>query len=552
MPEAATLSCLEISEEWQELLRLIPGYDPISTAGDCRFDPEIAERALSFIPDCLRHVKGAKGGQSIELEPWENSIIANLFGWMRPDGMRRYREAFIYVPRKNGKTTLAAIVVLLLFFLDREPGSEIYCAAADREQASLVFAQAKGMVLQEPELARRCQVYQKAIVRSEVSASFKTISADANTKHGYNAHGVVIDELHAQKNRELVDVLMTSTGARSQPLVVHITTADFRRPSICNEKYATACKVRDQKIDKPSFLPVIYETKFDEDWRDERVWRKANPNLGVSFQIDYLRDKCQDAIEIPAFENTFRRLHLNQQTEQDERAIQMEQWDKCAGPPILDAALEGRPCFGGLDMASTTDVTAFVLLFPPEDTDDKSEPWIILPKFWIPGVNAILRDRRDSVPYTAWIRDGWITAHDGNRTDYDAIRVDINEMRERFNIQDVGVDRWNATQLIMQLTGDGLGITPFGQGFKDMTAPTKEFLAKIGAGQIRHGGNPVLSWMAGNLAVESDAAGNLKPSKKKSTERIDGMVALIMALGRAMVQEILGPSWYEDHDLEIG
>jgi len=264
-------------------LKLIPGYDPEATGGDYTFNEDRARIACWFFHQCLKHVKGAKAGTALLLEPWQRAIVGNLFGWYRRDGTRRYREAFVFVPRKNGKTTLAAGIMLYMMFMDGEPGAELYSAAADREQATLVYEQAKGMVLADPDFSRMCKIYStaKCIYDEKTNSSYKAVSAEANTKHGYNSHCVIIDELHAHKDRELVDVLITSTGSRTQPLVLHVTTSDYQRESICNEKYEYACQVRDGIIDDPSFLPVIYEASIDDDWKDPEIWAKANPNLGV-------------------------------------------------------------------------------------------------------------------------------------------------------------------------------------------------------------------------------------------------------------------------------
>ncbi|MBE7508496.1 MAG: terminase [Planctomycetia bacterium] len=420
----------------------------------------------------------------------------------------------------------------LLTFADGEPAAQTYCAAADREQARLVFNAAKTMVLAEPELASRSKCYTNAIVVESTGSVLKVISAEAYSKHGINAHGIIVDELHAQPDRELVDVLMTSTGARRQPLVIYITTADFDRPSICNEKYDYAVKVRDGIIEDPAFLPVIYEAKQDDDWTDPEVWAKANPNLGISVSMEYLERECRRARETPSYENTFKRLHLNMKTQQDVRWLSMETWDACGKLKFDESSLEGERCFAGLDLSTTTDISAFVMVFPREDGQVA-----LIPRFWIPAESAEKRERRDRVPYTTWARQGYIEMTSGNVVDYDTIRARLNELKERFNIAEIAIDPWNATQLSIQLQGDGFEVVTFGQGFKDMTAPSKELEKLVMSDKLRHGGHPVLRWMASNVAVETDAAGNLKPSKKKSTERIDGIVATVMGLGRAVLDE---------------
>lgn len=529
-----------IPARWRKLLLLVPGYDAIATAGRCYFDADCADNAIGFIETCLTHVKGELGGKPFLLEQWEKAIIGNLFGWKRPDGTRRYREALLYLPRKNGKSTLCACIILLIMFLDKEPGAELYSAAADREQAVLVYDQAKGMVLQEPELDSRCQIYatNKSIVHPESGSSYKAISADANTKHGYNTHAAIIDELHAQPNRDLVDVLMTSTGARRQPLIVHITTSDYDRQSICNEKHEYASKVRDGIIEDESFLPVIYEALITDDWTDPKVWAKANPNIGVSVSYEYLARECKRAQETPTYENTFKRLHLNIKTTSNVVWLPMIAWDEC-NAQVHRESLERRTCFVGLDLASKIDVAAAAYLFPPEGKDS----WQVLMQYWIPGDGARQRERRDRVPYETWGRQGYLTMTDGNVIDQEVIRRDINAMRENFKIGKLAIDRWNATALTTQLMGDGFEVVEFGQGYASMNAPSKELEAMVLARKLAHSGDPVLRWMASNCMIEQDAAGNIKPSKARSTEKIDGIVALIMAIGVAIADVGSADTW---------
>lgn len=539
----------KVGEVWADLLRILPGYDPFRSPGESWFDPAPAERAIAFIEECCRHVEGDLAGKPFLLERWQKSLVANLFGWLKKDRqgrtVRRYREVLLYLPRKQGKTPLAAAIAIYVFFCDGEKGQQDYIAAADREQAGMLFRQARGMVEAEQELAMRCRIYggvahagqSRSIVREEDGSFLRVISADANTKHGGNPHLVIVDELHAQPNRELVDVLQTSMASanRKQPLLILITTADFDRPSICNEKHAHACKVRDGVIDDPALLPVIYEAGEDEDWTSPEVWRKANPNIGVSVSEEYLERESQKALDNPAYQNTFRRLHLNQKTRTASLAISLEKWDACGGVAVDPEELSGMACFGGLDLSTTTDLSALALLFPPEE---EKEPYRLLLKLWAPRERARERSKRDRVPYEQWAADGWLTLTDGDVIDYDAIRRDINSLGERYQIREIAADRWNATQLLTQLQGDGFHVVAFGQGYGSMTAPTKELLALTQSGRLAHGNNPVLRWMASVLATEQDAAGNLKPSKSKSTDRIDGIVATIMALGRAMVAQV--------------
>lgn len=492
------------------------------------YDSDAAERAVAFFAECLTHTTGEWRGQPFVLSAWQAEIVRAIFGWKRPDGTRRYRTVFIEVPRKAGKTTLAAGLALYALYCDGEPGAQVINAAADREQAALCFDAAKQMVEAEPELASRSDVFKRAIVCPVAGSSYKVISSEAYSKHGLNASYIGADELHAWPGRELWDVLTTSTGARRQPLTVVTTTAGYDRQSLCYELYDHACKVRDGIVQDDSFLPVIFEAGPDDDWKDPATWAKAHPGLGVSVKLDYFEQECAKAQAMPAYENTFRRLLLNQWTEQDSRWLSMDAWDACESP-LPD--LTGAECFGGLDLASTTDITALVLAFP------HGSKVHLLPFFWVPEERIRDRVRRDRVPYDVWAKQGRVTLTRGSVTDYDQIREDINRLAEQYRIRDIAFDRWNASQLSTQLAGDGFTLTPFGQGFASMSGPTKELERRVIGRELNHGGHPVLRWMASNVTVETDAAGNLKPSKAKSTERIDGIVASVMALGRLMVAE---------------
>lgn len=512
------------------------------------FDERTALGAVRFFERLLRHTKGEWAGQGFQLQGWQEKIVREVFGWKRADGTRKYRRVYIEIPRKNGKSTLSAGLALYLLFADNEPGAEVYSAAADREQAAIVFEQAKQMVIGSPALSRFAKPYKRAIVVEETMSSYKVLSSDAPTKHGLNAHGVIFDELHAQPNRELWDVLTTSQGSRRQPLVVAITTAGFDRQSICWEQHEYARQVRDGAIVDESFYAFIAAAEEGDDWTDPAVWAKANPSMGVTVQEEYLRVEAERARQVPAYQNTFRRLHLNQWTQQDERWLDMAAWERSAGPleaKALEAELAGRLAYGGLDLASTTDIAALGLVFPMENG-----VYGVVMRFWIPRENMMERARRDRVPYDAWVRDGWVTATPGNVIDFTRIVADIRELGKRYKIAEVAFDRWGAVQVSQELTNAGLTMVQFGQGFASMASPTKELLRLVLEGKLWHGGNPVLRWMADNMTVEMDAAGNVKPSKKKSREKIDGMVADIMGLDRALRNESR-PSVYEGRGLIV-
>ena len=549
-----TIAELKVVDEWRILLMGIPGYDPFTQAGNCWFDDEAAQLAMDFYPECLTHIKGPKTGEPFVLEEWQKSIIANLFGWKRPDMTRRYRSLFELVPRKNGKTPFAAGIILICLLCDHEGGAEIYSAAADKEQAKIVFDWAKGMAKGHEALAARVRPYKNSLVEivpgtgEDTGGFYKPISADAFTKHGYNASLVVVDELHAQPNRELVDVLETSTAARSQPLMVYITTADYKRDSICNDKYDHACKVRDNIIEDMSVLPVIYEASREDDWKSEEVWKKANPNLGISVSLDYIKTACQKAQDSPAFENTFKRLHLNIQTEQDVRWLSMEKWDNCNEVMEL-ADLKGKPCYGAMDLATVGDIACYGRLFPLDDG-----MFFFSPKFYVPEENAWNREKKDRVPYITWAKQGYITLTPGNVIDYSYIKKDLEDDWATYDMQVLAFDRWNFEALRQQFAAAGIPVDKmiaFGQGFVSLSAPSKEFEKLVISGKLIHNNNPVLRWMAANVSVEIDAAGNIKPSKKKSSEKIDGIITAVMALGEAITQEVTGESIYETRVLLV-
>lgn len=494
---------------------------------------EAATHAVQFIGN-LTHTKGRQyAGQPFTLRPWQTSIVERLFGTLRPDGLRQYRTALLMLPRKNGKTELAAAIALYGLMGDNEPGAEVYSAAADRAQASLVFDVAAQMIRNDPELWAQCDIIdsQKRIVHRPSGSIYRALSAEAYSKHGFNCSLLVYDELHAAPNRELWDVLTTSQGARQQPLTLAISTAGYDRHSILWELYQYACKVRDGLVDDPTFFPVIYEAPVEADWQDEAVWAAANPALGDFRSLDEIRTLARRAAEVPGQLQSFRRLYLNQWTESSARHFDMAVWDR-AKPRTDPEDLRGRVCYAGLDLASVGDVTALALLFPHEDGG-----YDVLMRYWVPQDGAKRRADKDRVPYVQWIEDGLMTATDGTRTDYDRIREDIRDLADTYALQSISYDRWNATQLIAQLQADGATCVPVGQGFATMTAPCKELTALTLSGDFRHGHDPILRWMAANACAEQDAAGNLKLSKAKSTEKIDGCVAAVMALSEAIRHE---------------
>ena len=506
-----------------------------------------AEIAVRFFERLLVHPKGPMAGQPFILEGWQRDIVRNLFGTIDPrTGLRRYRRAYIEVPRGNGKSTWAAGLALYLLLADNEQAAEIFSAAADREQAKIVFDTAKSMVEDAPALRKLVKVYRHSMVVESTRSVYRVLSAEAYSKHGLNPSGIIFDELHAQADRELYDVLNTAMGKRAQPLMIMITTAGYDRNSICWQQHEYARQVAAGIIDDPTYLPAIFAADTEDDWTDPVIWEKANPNWGVSVQPTFIEQEFQTALASPAYQNTFRRLYLNQWTQQESRWLDMAAWDACGGT-LPD--LTGRPCYAGLDLATTTDIAAMVLAFPPTMPN---EPTWLMPFFWIPEENMHERERRDRVPYSAWVRDGLVTATPGNVIDYAWIRAQVAKLATQFEIREIAIDPWNSTQLSVQLQDDGLTVVEMRQGFASMSGPSKEFMRLALAGELGHGENAVLRWMADNVSVKQDPAGNIKPDKSKSTNRIDGIVAAVMAIGRAMLHDPdAGRSVYEDRGVLV-
>ena len=508
------------------------------------FDKSAAKKAVGFIETFITHTKGEMSGKPFLLEDWQKKIVSDLFGWKnKKTDLRKYRTAYIQIGRKNGKSTLASALALYMLFADDERGSEIYSAAGDRQQAGIVHEIAKGMIVANPELSKRAKVYRNSIVNESKGNFYQAISSDSKTKHGFNANCIIFDELHTQPNRDLCDTLTTSVGSRRQPLTIAITTAGYDRNSICHEIYKYAQQVDNQSVKDETFYSCIYEAEMDDDITDEDVWKKANPNYGVSLKKNYMEIESQRAVDVPSYQNTFKRLMLNIWTDSVSVWIPNNEWMECH-QEFDYSTLDGKECWGGLDLASTRDISAFVLLFKVD------EKYIVLPHLFIPEENAKKRSERDGVDYVTWKNQGHIIATDGDVADYNFIKEKINELSKKYRIQSIAYDRWNASQLVIDLQNDGANMDPFGQGFVSMSAPTKELEKLIIGKQIIHNDNPCMNWMLSNVAIQEDPAGNIKIAKNKSKEKVDGLVALVMALGEMMTEESTD-SVYDERGLLI-
>lgn len=514
-------------------MRKLESYTPTGfMSEDSYYDEDRADYAVSFI-EALCHTKGKWAGKPFELIDWQEKIIRDIFGTIKSNGYRQFNTAYIEIPKKQGKSELAAAVALLLCCGDGEERAEVYSCAADRQQASIVYSVAEDMVRMCPALAKRVKILssQKKIIYLPTNSFYQVLSSEAYSKHGLNIHGVVYDELHVA-DRKMFDVMTKGSGdARMQPLYFLITTAGNDINSIGYETHQKAKDIIEGRKHDRTFYPVIYGAEMDEDWTDPKVWKKANPSLGITVEIDKVEAACESARQNPAEENSFRQLRLNQWVKQSVRWMPMEKWDACSFP-VTAKDLEGRVCYGGLDLSSSTDLTSFVLVFPPEDDDGKYE---ILPFYWLPEETLDLRVRRDHVPYDIWEKQGFIQTTEGNVIHYSYIEDFIEKLGTVFNIREIAFDRWGAVQMTQNLENMGFTVVPFGQGYKDMSPPTKELFKLTLEGRIAHGGHPVLRWNIDNVTVRTDPAGNIKADKEKSTEKIDGAIATIMALARALV-----------------
>lgn len=537
-------------EKWDCWIRT--DLDRKAVAEGCWFDWEAARRVRKFFKKFLRHSKGKWKGKPFILLPWQRrDIIYPLFGWKRADGTRRHTEAYIEVPKKNGKSALMSGIEIYCLIADGENGAEVYTAAADRDQASIIYNESANMVEASEALLSRLTIVrsQKRLVDSLTASFMRALSAESKTKEGLNSSLTVFDELHAQTTRVLWDTLYYAGLAREQPLLIVITTAGWNKQTICWEQHEIAVKVIEGVSEDWSFLAVIYAASEDDDWTDPEVWKKANPSLGHTIKLDKFVKDCKDARDNPVKQNAFMRYRLNIWTEQETRWLPTAMWDACDGP--VDAeALVGQTCIAGLDLSTRCDITALVLLFRDDDIEsDDFGVYSVLPYFWIPEEMAAEKERKDSVPYTTWARQGLVEMTPGNVIDYEYVKKKIGELADIYKFAEIGADPWHATQLLTQLIDEGRTVSEVRQGFQTMGPAMIEFEALIRGGKIAHGGHPVLRWMFSNLAVATNAAGDVKPDKDKAKEKIDGISALLTALSRWIVRPAEVKSIYEDQGI---
>lgn len=507
---------------------LIPGYDPWRDAGDCIFQIDLAMRVVEFFTSCLHFTNGEWAGKPFELQPFQAAVLGNIFGWTRPDGTRRYRKVFLFEPKKGGKTELIGGLANYLLFADSEPTPELVAAAANAEQASILFRAASRMVELEPELANRAEVMARAIRCTMNGGTFRVVNSAAKSKHGGNLHAALIDELFAIENPALVDALETSMAARKQPLLIYLTTAGESLECVGGEVYGYACRVRDGLITDAEFLPVIYEAGKDDAPGDPATWKKAQPNLNITVQEAVYAKEYQDALAVPRKMSIFRQFRLNQWVAVDSAWIDTGEWRACAG------AVDPKPkaaCYGGLDLSTVSDTTAFVLAFPDPDGDIiRVKPFIFLPEDSASGL--IRRQKRDRAPYELWAKQGHLILTPGSVVDYNFVYEVIMEQAEKYELRELQIDPANANSIAPRLLEAGIDVVYMRQGWS-LSEPTKETERRILNKTLVHPNHPVLNWQMSHVVCTEDRHSNYWPTKDRSTSRIDGAVSMIMAINAA-------------------
>lgn len=506
-----------------------------------RFDQALATRAITFI-ECLTLADGEHVGQPFLLQPWQAFVVGSLFGWVGADGFRRFRTGYVEIGKGNGKTPLGAAIALYCAIADGEAGAECYCAAVSREQAGIAFRDVKRFAESSNALASRLKIDTNNVAHYPSNSYIRPVSSEGRGLDGKRVAFALIDEIHEHPTSMVVDKMRAGTKGRRQALIVEITNSGYDRHSVCWDHHEFSIKVVQRLLENDSWFAYVCALDDGDDWMtDPGVWLKTNPNLGVSITQKYLEEQVAEARDIPSKRNIVARLLFCVWTEQSSIWMPIEQWDKGAVPVDLEE-LTGRECFVGLDLASTADIAAAVLVFPPVYAGER---WHIVPRFFCPKDGIRLRSKRDGVPYDRWADEGLIIATAGNVIDYGFIRSAIHHDAERFRIKRIAFDRWNSTHLVQELQADGLDMVGFGQGFASMAAPVRELEKLILGDELAHGGHPVLRWMISNIAARQDPAGNVKFDKAASGDKIDGAVALVMALGIAIAEEVKGPSVYE-------
>lgn len=512
------------------------------------FDEAAGERAVNFF-SLLKHYKGKYQGQPFQLLPWQAFFISSMFGWKRADKTRRFRYAYLKVARKNGKTTLAAGTCLYGLIADGESGAEVYTAATTRDQASIAFKDAMQMVEADSNLKSIVSVWKNSLTVESNASFLKPVSSEAGNLDGLNPHIALIDEYHAHRDDQVFNVMKSGMGSRTQPIHLTITTAGFHRTSSCYTYEKTCQEILQGIKEDDSQFAIMYDLDEEDDYLDPNVWIKANPSLGHTPSVEFLQQEVIQAKNNPSQLVNLLTKNFNRWTDASSTWIEDSKWLEAQMPDHIDAEyLSNLRCIAALDLASTRDVNAFTMIW----IDEAESKYYTKSKYWLPRESMMSRVKRDGVRYDLWAEQGWIDLTPGNVTDYRAIKTEIMRLTETYSIEAIAFDRWNSSQLVIELTDEGITMTPYGQGFASMSAPSKEFEKLIYQKEMLHDGNPVTRWMLGNVELGTDPAGNIKPDKAKSSEKIDGIVSTIMALGLIMVQGMQlaeeGTSRYESEE----
>lgn len=564
LPDEAELERLKLSPEvaWYLLSRGIPLPDcpPLiqtpspGEAPGAVFDPDRVDTVIRAFSK-LRHTQGQWAGRPLVPDPWQVAyVIAPVFGWVQWDEdanayVRVVRELYVDVPRKNGKSTLSGGIAIYLTCADGEPGAQVVAAATSERQAGFVFAPIKQLAERAPTLKDRVLPLKKKIVHKRSNSYFECVASVADAQHGANLHGAVIDELHIHKDPELVETIETGTGSRTQPLIVIITTADSgKRETIYNRKRTRIEQLSRRVFTAHTVYGVVWAAEKDDDPHDEATWRKANPGYGISPTRAYMRARSDEAKQSPADLAKFLRLHLGIRTKQETKFLLLTAWDRNAGM-VNEQALAERDTWGGLDLASTSDLCALCWLFPDDETGTLDAVW----RFWTPEDNLASLDKRTAGAASRWVREGFLTKTPGNVADYDFIKEQIRRDRDTFKVKSLGYDPWNSSQLTNDLVSERAPMVKVRQGFQTMSPVLKEIqrLTLQGtpeAPALRHGGHPVVRWCVDNLAVVMDPAGNVKPDKANSNDKIDGVSALATAMAEIIARPPRRKSRYADED----
>lgn len=499
------------------------------------FDPDEAAKVCKFI-ELLPHTKGQLAGQKIRLEPWQIWILTTVFGWRRTaDGGRRFRRVYIEVPRGNAKSSLSSGVALYCLLADKEPGAEVYSFATTRDQAGIVFNDAKRMVQQTASLRSHfgVEVLSHALYVPKTNSTFQAKSADGSTLDGLNTHLAVVDELHAHRTRAVYDVVETSLGKRVNSLMWVITTAGFDTSGICYEVRTMVRNVLNRSVVDESQFGIIYGLDEGDDWKSLAALEKANPNWGVSVMPEVVTSLQKKAIAIPSAAGNFMTKHLDVWCSAASGWMNMPAWNKCAREELRREDFEGEPCYIGLDLGSKSDMTAKVLMFPREDRDGRTY-FVTFADFYLPS-RAI--ETSPNSQYRGWVEQGLIRVTEGAMTDFRVVEEDIREDLSRYSVQSIAYDPWQATQLISSLEDSGAPLVECRMTVQQISEPMKTLEALVLDGRIQHDGNPCLTWMMGNVVAKVDAKDNIFPRKERYEQKIDGPVAMIIALSAAGAEQ---------------